>query len=141
MSIRNFLAATVGAALIAAFGLVTPAAADVALQQEPTRAYELTAGRLWSLVAAALGLIGIVTGVIALARAARGTCLTNRRPAIVALITGLAGALVGMLIVVLAEGGPGSGSGIVGGFMTVALGLIAAVLAVLALRPRRSVAR
>ncbi|MEO6089191.1 MAG: DUF6223 family protein, partial [Umezawaea sp.] len=49
------------------------------LAQPATSAYTLTAGRSWSLVAAVLGLVGVVLGVLALTRAG-----TGRRRAIVA---------------------------------------------------------
>jgi hypothetical protein len=55
----------------------------------------------------------------------------------VALVAGLAGAVVGGLVVAAAEGGPGTGYGIVGGYLALAVGLIAMVLGGLALVRRR----
>lgn len=102
---------------------------------QPTT-YALTAGRVWSLVAVLLGVVGVAVGGLALARAAR----TWR--AVVALTTGMAGVVVGGLVVVAADGGPGTGYGIVGGFMALVVGLIAMVLGGLALaRVRRARAR
>jgi hypothetical protein len=123
----------------AVFDLATPAAAHV-LAQPTADAYTLTAGRLWSTVAALLGLAGLVIGGLALARSARriGTG-TGRRGAIVALVAGLASAVIGGLVVAVADGGPGSGSGIVGGFVALVVGLIAMVLGWQALaRSRRT---
>ncbi|MET0135586.1 MAG: DUF6223 family protein [Kibdelosporangium sp.] len=116
MSVRELLAD--------AYVLVQPTAVD---------AYTLTAGRFWSLLAALLGLAGAVIGGLALARA--GT-----RRAIIALVAGLACVAIGGLVVAAAEGGPGTGYGIVGGYAAIVVGLIATVLGGLALaRARRTV--
>lgn len=125
MSVRAVV--TMVAFLIAFLTLVSPAAADTALQQADTPAYTLTAGRLWSLIAAVFGLIGVVTGVAARARLLGGP-RTQRRNAILALVAGLAGSLIGGTVVLFADGGPGSGSGIVGGFLAVLIGLLAMAL-------------
>ncbi|MEV4362164.1 DUF6223 family protein [Nonomuraea sp. NPDC049625] len=96
-------------------------------------AYDLTPGRLWSLVAIALGLVGVILGGLALARS------TGRARAVVALAAGLAGAVVGGLVVAAAEGGPGTGYGIVGGVIALLVGLVGVALSGLALtRSRRS---
>ncbi|QFZ24300.1 hypothetical protein EKG83_17130 [Saccharothrix syringae] len=88
----------------------------------------LTAGRAWSLVGVLLGLVGAVLG-------ARRT---GRRGAVAALLAGLAGAVVGGLVVAAAEGGPGTGYGIVGGYASLVVGVVAAVLGGVALaRPAR----
>ncbi|MFI7638063.1 DUF6223 family protein [Nonomuraea sp. NPDC049400] len=139
MSVR-FVLAVAGAALLGGFALATPAAAHVLVQPDPVSAYTMTAGRLWSLVAALLGLIGVVVGGLALARSAGRIGTGNgRRGAIVALAAGLAGLVIGGLVVAAAEGGPGTGYGIVGGFMALAVGLIAMALGGLALaRSRRA---
>ena len=60
MAVRSVI--TMAAVLLGFVAFATPAAADIAIAQADTPAYTLTAGRLWSLVAAALGLIGVVTG-------------------------------------------------------------------------------
>jgi hypothetical protein len=91
-------------------------------------AYDLTPGRLWSLIAALLGLVGVVAGVLA---------LTRRRGAIVALAGGLAGALIGGWVVAAAQGGPGTGYGIVGGYAALVIGLAAVVLGGLAVARSR----
>ncbi|WP_283136237.1 DUF6223 family protein [Rhizohabitans arisaemae] len=137
MSVRH-LAATAATALLGTLGLATPAAAHVLAP--PVDAYTLTAGRLWSLVAALLGLAGVVIGGVALARATgRFGTGTGRRGAIVALATGLVCTVIGGLVVAAAEGGPSTGYGIVGGFVDLGIGLIAVVLAGLALaRSRRT---
>jgi hypothetical protein len=127
------------AVLLGVVALATPAAADIAIQQPSIPAYALTAGRLWSLVAAALGLIGVVMGGLARTRVLGGT-KNHRRNAFVALWSGLAGSVIGGVVVVFADGGPGSGSGIVGGFLALLIGLIGIALGWLALkRPPRFV--
>ncbi|MEO6085116.1 MAG: DUF6223 family protein, partial [Umezawaea sp.] len=47
--------------------------------------------------------------------------------------TGLAGAVIGLLVVAAAEGGPGTGYGIVGGYVALVVGLVAVLLGGLAL--------
>ncbi|MET0237717.1 MAG: DUF6223 family protein [Kibdelosporangium sp.] len=110
--------------------LATPAIAHI-LAQQTTSAYALTAGRVWSLVAAALGLAGVIIGGLVLARPA-GRIATSGKGAIVALGSGLACMVIGGLIVAMADGGPGSGSGIVGGFVALVAGLAAVILGWLA---------
>ncbi len=82
----------------------------------------LTAGRFWSLVGVAVGLAGVVIGARAVGRRA------GRRSAVVAFAAGLAGLVLGGLVVLAAEGGPGTGYGIVGGFLALGIGSVAAVL-------------
>lgn len=88
----------------------------------------LTPGRFWSLVGVAVGLLGVVTGVRAVMHRA------GRRGAITALAAGVTGLVLGGLVVAAAEGGPGTGYGIVGGFMALAVGLVSAVLGAVALK-------
>ncbi|MBM0256127.1 hypothetical protein JNW89_04830 [Micromonospora sp. 4G55] len=120
------------------FGPATPSAAHALVQPVAVSSYTLTAGRLWSLVAALLGLVGVVIGGLALARSA-GRIGTGKRVAIVALAAGLAAVVIGGLVVAGADGGPGTGGGIVGGFVAVVVGLIAMALGGLGLaRARRA---
>ena len=56
-----------------------------------------------------------------------------------ALVAGLIGMVIGGLVVAAADGGPGTGNGLVGGFVALVMGLIAMVLGGLALaRSRRT---
>lgn len=139
MSVRHLLAAA-ATAVLGVFALATPAAAHV-LAQPAGSASTLTAGRLWSAVAALLGLAGVVIGGLALARAAgRIGNGTGRRGAIAALAAGLTGAVIGGLVVAAADGGPGTGYGIVGGYLALVVGLVAMAEGGLALaRARRTV--
>ncbi|MEU8818339.1 DUF6223 family protein [Actinoplanes sp. NPDC048796] len=95
-----------------------------------------TTDRLIATVAALLTLAGVIAGILALIRPPGRSA--GLRPAI-ALAAGAVGALTGVLVVATADGGPGTGNGVVGGWAAVALGPIAAGLGVLALlRLRRS---
>ncbi|MDI6102155.1 DUF6223 family protein [Actinoplanes sp. NEAU-A12] len=90
-----------------------------------------TPERLIGAVAALAALAGVIAGVLALTRPAR------RRP-MIALVTGVFGIVVGGLVVVTADGGPGTGNGIVGGWAAVVLGLIATAMGGLTMsRPGR----
>ncbi|MEU6719266.1 DUF6223 family protein [Nonomuraea sp. NPDC046802] len=130
MSVHHLLAA----AVVQLGGFATSEAAHVLAPPDPVSAYTLTAGRLWSVVAALLGLAGVVVGGLALARSAGRLGTGNgRRGAIVALAAGLVGAVIGGLVVAAAEGGPGTGYGIVGGYLALVVGLIAMILGGLAL--------
>lgn len=125
-------------ALLGLAELATPAVAHVL--DQPVGAYTLTAGRLWSVVAALLGLAGVVIGGLALARSARRIGNLGRRGAIVALAAGLVCTVIGGLVVGAAEGGPGTGYGIVGGYVDLVVGPIAMVLGGLALVRSRRIA-
>jgi hypothetical protein len=85
----------------------------------------MTAGRAWSLVGAAIGIAGVVLGVLALRRG---------RGAVAAVVAGAVGAVIGLLVVLMAKGGPGTGYGIVGGYLSLVVGLAAAGLGGLARR-------
>ncbi len=88
--------------------------------------YGMTAGRTWSLVGGALGLAGVVLALAA------------RRFALVAVGAGVAGAVIGLLVVVFAQGGPGTGHGIVGGYVSLVVGLAAVLVGLLRRRGVRA---
>lgn len=95
-------------------------------------AFTFTGGRFVGTAAALISLAGAITAGLALARRHR------TRQAGAALAAGLLGLVVGTLVVVTADGGPGTGNGIVGGIAAVAIGLITTALASLAMvRARR----
>ncbi|MER5642973.1 DUF6223 family protein [Streptosporangium sp. NPDC002524] len=167
MSVR-YVSAVAGAALSGAFRLAVPAAAHVSLQLAPVGSYTLTAGRVWSMVAVLAGLVGVVAGGLALARSTgrigpgpgpgpgagagsgpgagsgsgpgSGSVFgSGRRGAVVALVAGLVGVVIGGLVVAAADGGPGTGYGIVGGFAALVVGVAGTALGGLALaRSRRA---
>ncbi|MBB6551913.1 DUF6223 family protein [Nonomuraea rubra] len=100
-------------------------AAHVLAQPDPVSAYSLTTGRLWSVVAALVGLVGVAAGGFALVRSRAGRTGGGaaRKGAVTALVTGAAGAVIGGWVVAAAEGGPGTGYGIVGGYLALVVGL------------------
>ena len=101
-----------------------------------TTVYGPTARRLWATTVAGLALVGVIIGGLALARpASRFGTAPGRLAAIVA---GLIAAVNGGLVLSVANGGPGSGNGVVGGAGAFVLGLIAMALGGVALaRSRR----
>jgi hypothetical protein len=107
---------------------------ELLLSAQAADTYGLTTGRLIGSVAALVALAGVIIG--ALARSGR----IGRRGALVALAAGLAGMAGGGGVVAAAEGGPGTGYGIVGGFVALAIGLAAVVLGWLAQRRARRTA-
>ena len=98
--------------------------------------YALTGDRVVATAAALVALAGTIIGGLA---AARPTNRSGKRRSAVSLVAGLTGMLVGGLVVATADGGPGTGNGIVGGYAALVLGLIAALLGGFALtRTRRA---
>lgn len=100
----------------------------------------ITNGRARSLVAAAVGLISLVIGGLALARSAGRIGTGNGRAgAIVALVLGLIGMVLSVVHLGTSTGGFGTGSGRAGAIVALVLGLIGMNLGGLALaRSRRS---
>ncbi|WP_439657082.1 DUF6223 family protein [Lentzea sp. HUAS TT2] len=84
-------------------------------------AYEMTAGRMWSLIGVAVGAIGLLA-------------LTRRGLSLWAMVLGGVGALIGVAVVLMAKGGPGTGYGIVGGYVSLVVGVAGLVLGGLARR-------
>ena len=121
------LAGLVHGVLVAA-GVSEPAATTV---------YGPTSRRLWATTAGALALFGVVVGGLALARSVRRIGMGGRRGAIVALVAGAVAAINGALVLAVANGGPGSGNGVVGGAGALVLGVIGMTLSALALRRSR----
>lgn len=137
MSVRHLLAAA-AAALLAGIGLAAPAAAHVSAQSAEVGAYTLTAARFWATAAALLALAGVVIGRQALTRSVRRIGNAGKG-AIMALVAGTTAVVGGAVNLAVADGGPGTGNGVVGGAAAVVLGLIATVLGWLALaRSRRT---
>jgi len=81
-----------------------------------------TSRRLWA-TAAATALAGAATGAMALARPS-GRFGTRAATACTAL-AGSVGAINGGLVLAFADGGPGSGNGVVGGAAALVLGVVA----------------
>jgi hypothetical protein len=126
------------AVVLGATGIGGPAAADG--PAAAIDAYDLTSGRLVSMVGALAALAGVVVGGLALIRPSSrvGTGIGGLG-ATIALAAGMLGLALGGYVVAAAEGGPGTGYGIVGGVVAVVLGLISLGLGGLAMaRSRRT---
>jgi Family of unknown function (DUF6223) len=100
----------------------------------------ITKGRARALVGAAVGLLSLVVGGLALARSAGRIGTGNvRTGAMVALALGLIGMVLGVVHLGTSTGGFGTGSGRAGAIVALVLGLIGMNLGGLALaRSRRS---
>jgi hypothetical protein len=119
------LIALVSAALFSGLVYGVLLAAHVA-EPTATTVHGATPRRLWATAVAALGLVGVVVGASAFTRpAARLRPRSGRRVALIAMGAGLIAVVNGTLVVALAEGGPGSGNGVVGGAGALVLGVIA----------------
>ena|ERR1041385_3380204 len=137
---RTFVIILAALAALALFGglVYTVLVAAHVSQPAATTVYGLTPRRLWATIVAVLGLVGVVVGTLALYRAARRIGNHGRGGAITALVLGPIAALNGGLNLAIANGGPGTGNGVVGGAAAFVLGLIALALGGLALARRRT---
>ena len=127
------LAAVAAAALFGGLVHAVLVAAHVS-ESAATTVYGVTPRRLWAATVAALALVGVAIGGLALARpASRFGTASGRLGAIVALVAGLIAVVNGGLNLALANGGPGTGNGVVGGAAALVLGLIALAIGRLAL--------
>jgi hypothetical protein len=117
--------------------LAAPAAAPDSIAAS---VYTMSAGRLGAIVAALLGLIGVVIGGLALARpTGRFGTGNGRVGAISALAAGLIGMALGGLVVATSDAGIGTGNGRGGAYVALVVGLIGMALGGLALaRSRRT---
>ena len=109
-----------------------------------TTVYGLTSRRLWATMAAMLALAGVVIGGLALARPGSrlGTASAPKGFPLgtsVALVAGLIAVLNGGLNLAVANGGPGTGNGVVGAAGALVLGLTAMAFGGLALARSRRV--
>src|SRR5262245_12753218 len=107
---------------------------------ESVPVYGMTAERIVASTAALSGLVGAIIGGMALARSVRHIGNGGRRGAVVALILGPIGLVIGSLVVATADGGVGTGNGVAGGVVAILVGLIGTSLGGLVLaRSRRAV--
>jgi Family of unknown function (DUF6223) len=139
---RTFTMILAALAAAAMFAGLVHAVLVVAHVSEPatTTVYGLTPRRLWTTTVAALGLAGVVIGSLALVRPAGRLGASGRLGAIVALVAGLIAVVNGGLNLAIANGGPGTGNGVVGGAAAFVLGVVAVALGGLALTRRRRTA-
>ncbi|WP_426503248.1 DUF6223 family protein [Dactylosporangium sp. McL0621] len=88
----------------------------------------LTLDRVVATAGTFVALGGAITGGLALAGRLR------QRGPVLALAAGAAGVVVGVLVLATADGGPGTGNGVIGGGAAIVFGLAAVVLGALARR-------
>jgi hypothetical protein len=124
-------AVLVAAALFGALVYAVLVAAHVS-QPAATTVHGLTPRRLWATSGVAVALVGVVIGGMALYRGARQIGNRGRNGAAAALVAGLIAAVIGGLNLAVANGGPGTGHGVVGGATAIVLGLTALTLGGLA---------
>ena len=131
-----FLAALAAVAVFAGLVYVVLVATHLS-ESAATTVQGPTTRRLWATTASVLALISVVIGGLAMARSASfGTAA--RLGMILALAAGLVAVINGALVLAVANGGLGSGNGVVGGAVALVLGLIGMIIGGLALsRSRR----
>ena len=138
---RTFTLVLAVLAAAAVFGGLVHGVLVAAHVSEPAAStvYGLTLRRFWATAAAGLALVGAVIGGLALFRAVRRIGNHGRRGAVVALVLGPIGLVLGGLIVVTADGGVGTGNGLAGGVVAMIVGTIGMALGGLTLaRSRRA---
>ena len=114
-------------------------AAQVTAQPAAVSPSTMTPRRLVASTAVVVGLVGAVIGGLALARSGRIGVGNGRRGAIMALLLGPIGLVIGSLVVATADGGLGTGNGLGGGVVAMIVGLIGGVFGGLGLvRSRRA---
>ncbi|AVT28752.1 hypothetical protein C6361_03720 [Plantactinospora sp. BC1] len=137
MSVRQ-LSAAATAALLGALWHAAPAAAHVTGQPVAASVTTMSPGRIGSIVAGLLGLVGIVVGALARARSTGRLGTGNaRRGALTAIALGLVGALIGAVVVATSDGGLGTGNGLGGAIVALALGATGMLLGGLTLNRTR----
>jgi hypothetical protein len=135
------LAGIVGFALFA--GLVHAVLVAANLSEPVANTVQgFTPRRIWATTASMVALLGVVTGGLALRRSSVGAAARSARSTgAVTLACGLFAALNGGLNLALANGGPGTGNGVVGGAAAFVLGVVAMGLgAAVLVRSRSGVA-
>jgi hypothetical protein len=134
--LRKVLFAT---GLLLVLGLAAPAPATPAGVTTRAPALSVTPRRLGASLASLIGLGGLVCAGVAGASAGasgRGSLRLGARKA--GLVAGTVSATVGLLVILTARGGFGTGQGLAGGIVALALGLSSVALA---LRARRKAQR
>ena len=131
-----FLAALAAVVVLAGLVYVVLVATHLS-ESAATTVQGPTTRRLWATTASVLALISVVIGGLAMVRSASfGTAA--RLGMILALAAGLVAGINGALVLAVANGGLGSGNGVVGGAVALVLGLIGMITGGLALsRSRR----
>jgi len=132
---RTFVIVLAAVAAAAVFAGLVHAVLVAGHVSEPAAStvYGLTIRRLWASAAALMALVGLAIGGVALTRVSRFGTASGRHAAILALVVALIAAVNGGLNVAVANGGPGTGNGVVGGAAAFVLGLIGVAIGGLAL--------
>jgi len=100
----------------------------------PSTVYGLTSKRQFALVALGLGLLSVIFGWRTFRKSARHTSiLSGKSWPIVAIVTGLMAVIGSVLNLATANGGPGSGNGVLGSAQALVLGLTGMILGGLAI--------
>ena len=96
-------------------------------QSAPTTVQGLTSRRMWAGATLILSFLGVVVGGLAVARSSTRSAFP-RAGAIFAALAGIIAAFNGGMVLAVADGGPGSGNGVVGGAAALVMGVVAVVL-------------
>jgi hypothetical protein len=140
-TIAIVLAAMAAAAVFAGLVHAVLVAAHVS-EPAASTVYGPTTRRLWATAAALMALVSVAIGGLALTRpVSRFGTWSGRHAAILALVGGLIAAVNGALNLAVANGGPGTGNGVVGGAAAFVMGLIGMAIGGLALGRARSALR
>ena len=117
------------------FGLVhlVLMAANVS-KSAPSTVYGLTSKRQFALVALGMAFVSVVFGWRAFRKStSRINALNRKKGPVVAIVTGLMALIGGVLNLATANGGPGSGNGVLGSAQALVLGLTGMFLGGLAI--------
>ncbi len=100
----------------------------------PSTVYGLTSKRQFALVALGLGLLSAIFGWRTFRKSARHTSILNGKSwPIVVIVTGGMAVIFGVVNLATANGGPGSGNGVLGSAQALVLGLTGMLLGGLAI--------
>jgi hypothetical protein len=127
--------AALGAAVLFAGLVYTVLFAAHVSEPAITTVHGPTARRLWATTVVALALAGVLVGWLALARPT--SRFGSHFGRLGATLAGVIATINGGLVLLLANGGPGTGNGVVGGAAALVLGLVALALGALALARSR----
>ena len=128
---RRSLTATAAAMMVgmAAIARATPAIAQAQVQPIAASVTDMSAGRATAIVAALLGLVGVVVGGLTLSRSRRQNQTgTGHRRGLLAMSAGAISIVLGLVVVATADGGLGTGNGLGGALVAVLIGVASTVL-------------
>ncbi|MBC7888309.1 MAG: hypothetical protein H7Z13_10490 [Ferruginibacter sp.] len=129
---RTFTYIIAALAAVALFAVIVHFVLVAANVSKPaaTTVYGLTARRIWALTYMVLALISVVIGWRTLRQSAKGiNILKGKKWVIVAIVAGMLAVINAVLNLATANGGPGTGNGVLGSAQALLLGLIGIILA------------